>query len=305
MNKNMLNSIDKKILQLLNENSWEKGTVLADILNISRITLQKRIKQLINDGFIFNFNIIINPYFYFKKIFYEIKTNPNKPKVLENLKSLKFETLEGIIGDYSLIIKHNFLNNQEFLNNLELIDNSMAESYRAIEVLKTYKEYGCVFVDEDGNLKNLNDIEKEILFELQAQGKEKLNTLSLAKKIGLSQPTIYKKINDLREWNFIKKFTISINPDHLNCPIKFYMRLKVDPGFYDDVANNMKTYPQVIDLYRTGENYGLFSSIRTQNIDEFNDLINKFYQNNPINDSKTILVVSGMHKNYFFPSSLF
>ena len=304
MRESMINSLDKKILKLLNENSWEKGTKLAKELTISRITLQKRIKKLIDNGVILNYTILINPNLFSKKVFYEIKTNPNKPEVLNHLKSLKFETLEGIIGDYSLIIKQNFLNNQEFFLNLDSIDNSMAESYRVIEILKTYKEHGKVFGGKNQNLKNLNKIEKELLFELKDQGKEKLNTTSLASKIGLSQSNIYKKIHDLIAWNFIKKFTISINPDHLKYKIKFYMRLKVDPGFYDDVAKNIVLFPQVIDLYRTGENYGLFSAIRTQNIEEFNTLINKFYQNNPINDSKTILVVNGMHENYFIPNKL-
>ena len=121
MQQTMLNSIDIKILHLLNENSWEKGTKLANNLNISRITLQKHIKRLINSGIIFNYTILMNPFLFFKKVFYEIKTNPNKPEVLNHLKSLNFETLEGILGDYSLIIKQNFLNNQEFFSNLDLI----------------------------------------------------------------------------------------------------------------------------------------------------------------------------------------
>lgn len=307
MKKNTLKDLDFKILQLLNDNSRKKFTSLAKDLGISRTTLQKKVDRLIENDFIFKYSIIINPNFFHKRIFYEIKTNPKEPKVLKTLKSLKQkpELIEGIIGDYSLIVKQNFLNNKDFLNNLNEIDNLEAETYRLIEILKTYKEHGNIFVEKDENIKQLNDLERKILFKLRDQGKKRVTTLDLAREFKVSQPTIHKKIKVLEDWNIIKKFTITINPTFFEYKIKFYMRIKVDPGQYEKVANKMITYPNVIDLYRTGENYGLLSVIRAKNIEEFNDFIKKMYEENPISDTKTILVVEGQeHDNYFFPTEL-
>jgi len=271
------------------------------------MTIQKRIKNLIENNVIIKYSAIINPNFYHKRIFYEIKTNPKEPKVLKTLKSLKEkpELIEGIIGDFSLIVKQNFLSNQDFINNLNEIDNLQAETYRLIEILKTYKEHGNDFSTEDQKIKQLNDTEKLIIFKLRDQGKNKVTTLDLAQELKVSQPTIHKKIKDLENWNIIKKFTIAINPSYLDYKIKFYMRIKADPGHYDKVAKKMISYPNIIDLYRTGENYGLFTVIRAKNIEEFNEFIKKMYVENPISDSKTILVVEGQeHDNYFFPTEL-
>ncbi|MHA1784997.1 MAG: Lrp/AsnC ligand binding domain-containing protein [Candidatus Helarchaeota archaeon] len=300
----MLNSIDKKLIRLLNENSWEKLKILSEELNVSRMTIQKRINGLIQNGVILKYTILVNPNLYSKKIFYEIKTNPKEPDVLNSLKKLNFETLEGIIGDYSLIIKQNFLNNQQFNENLEEIDKIQMETYRLIEIFKTYKEHGQVFEEKDEKIKKITDIEARIVKLLHDQGKEKFNTIKLSKKINLSQPSIYKKIKELKHWNIIKKFTISINPHFLDYKVKFYMRIKVDLGRHKEVALKLRNYPEIIDLYRTGENYSIFSTIISKNIEDFNEFINRLYEENPIIDTKTILVVNSMHQNYLFPSTL-
>ncbi|MHA1144386.1 MAG: Lrp/AsnC family transcriptional regulator [Candidatus Helarchaeota archaeon] len=299
----MLKTKDKDLIKHLNEDSWKKNTALANELGITRMTLLNRIKKLIDNEILLKYTIMVNPYLYSKKVFYEIKTNPREPEVLDTLRKLQFEALEGIIGDYSLIIKQNFWKDQDFLHNLNTMDQLNVENYRLIEIFRTYKEHGQIFLEKQQSQMKLGDLDVKILQGLKNQGKGRGNTSELAKRIGIPQSTIYKKINDFRKKNLIK-FNISINPLVLDYKIKFYMRIKVEPGCIERVVNGIREHPQVTDLFRTGENYGLLSIIRARTIDEFNIIINELYEKNPISDTRTTLVLNGLHDNYFFPSTL-
>ncbi len=301
--KIMLKTKDKDLIKHLNEDSWKKNTALANELGITRMTLLNRIKKLIDNEILLKYTIMVNPYLYSKKVFYEIKTNPREPEVLDTLRKLQFEALEGIIGDYSLIIKQNFWKDQDFLHNLNTMDQLNVENYRLIEIFRTYKEHGQIFLEKQQSQMKLGDLDVKILQGLKNQGKGRGNTSELAKRIGIPQSTIYKKINDFRKKNLIK-FNISINPLVLDYKIKFYMRIKVEPGCIERVVNGIREHPQVTDLFRTGENYGLLSIIRARTIDEFNIIINELYEKNPISDTRTTLVLNGLHDNYFFPSTL-
>ncbi|MHC1590501.1 MAG: hypothetical protein ACXQS8_00275, partial [Candidatus Helarchaeales archaeon] len=141
----MLKKREVELLKLLNEDSWQKNTVLAAKMGISRSTLQNGIKKLIERGVMLKYSILVAPFIYFKKVFYEIKTNPKQPEILEKLKSLQYESLEGIIGDYSLIIKQNFWSDFDFINNLNQMDQLKVENFRLVEIYKTYKEHGLTF----------------------------------------------------------------------------------------------------------------------------------------------------------------
>ncbi|MHA1821668.1 MAG: Lrp/AsnC ligand binding domain-containing protein [Promethearchaeota archaeon] len=153
----------KKIINLLYFNSKFTKIELANRLSITRQTVAKYLKQ-IEDLSIINKIRLENPYFYDKRIiFMDIKTNPEEPLIMEYIKSLKqVASINGVIGQNSLIVKIYIKNNKDLENLLDGMDNiislSRFQHFKIIETLNIYKEGGFIF-ENDKNTKIFNTIE--------------------------------------------------------------------------------------------------------------------------------------------------
>ena len=86
--------------------------------------------------------------------------------------------------------------------------------------------------------------------------------------------------------------------------MKFYMRIKPQNiGSYNYLARKLVYEPNVIDLYRTGEDFGLFAVIRAKNLFEFKNFIYHLYSGFKILDTFTTVVVDE-HFPAIFPPTL-
>ena len=123
-----LDEIDNQILEILKQDHRTPHTEIAAALKISRNTVNNKINNLIDKNIIRNHKIILDPNWFFEKtIFIEVKTNPHEPWLADNLQRLsECEIIDGIIGEYSLIIKLRILEN--FDVTLNKIDSLMAKS---------------------------------------------------------------------------------------------------------------------------------------------------------------------------------
>ena len=316
-------------MKLINENL--KCGVLRELLKDYRISIndlatnlkssRRKILTIINffkkNGYINGHTVVLNPYLPQQRtFFFEIKTNPNEPWFIEELKRLDFECegLDGIIGDYSLILKVKVRNNNEFIQLLKNIDILMAKSYfkkyQLIEVLQTYKEHGVVF-QNSSKIGKLDDIGYEIIKILKRQPINSYTTSEISdilrtRNIKISQPATWKRIDKLIKDGIIKKFTLTLDRDKFHFT-KFYLRLKVDPAQHDEIARKfLSKQINIVDLYRTGENYGLLAVILVKNISDFNNFIIKLY-NSGINiiDTNTTLVIDERLKKIIVPEDFF
>ena len=215
-----LDVIDHKILDYLTQDHRKPYTKIASDLSISRNTVNTKIKELIQNNIINNYTILVDPNWFFQKtIFLEIKTNPHEPWLAEQLQDLpECEWIDGIIGEYSLIIKCAI--KDDFTTILNQIDSLMAKSaskkYQIIDTIQCYKENGYRF-GKRTNIPQQPDQKDQRLIEiLRDQGKKPLTTNQISKTlkeegIQISQPAVFKRIKKLEEKNVIEGFTILIN----------------------------------------------------------------------------------------------
>ncbi len=286
---------------------------IAEKLKVSRSKVNTIINFLKKNEFIIGNTVILDSFLLQERTsFFEIKTNPNEPWLIEEFEKFKFESLDGIIGEYSLILKVKTRNNFEFNQILKNIDNLMAKGsfkkYQLIDVLQTYKENGVVFQNSSKYF-DLDDISHEILKVLKNQpinpySSTEISQILSSKKI--SQPATWKRIDKLVKNEIIRKFTPIMNRKMFPYT-KFYLRIKVDPAKYDEIAQNfLSKQIHILDLYRTGENYGLLAVVLTKTISDFNRFIMNLY-NSGINiiDTHTTLVIDERSKGFVMPEDLF
>ncbi|MFX1453239.1 MAG: winged helix-turn-helix transcriptional regulator, partial [Promethearchaeota archaeon] len=274
---------------------------LSKKLKVSKNKILTIIKFLKNSEFINGYTIITDPFILQQRIlFFEIKTNPNEPWLIKELEKLECENLDGIIGEYSLILKIKIRNIAEFNQILKKIDKLMAKGYfkkyQLIDILQTYKESGVIFQNRE-KFYDLDDLGYEIIKILKNQPVNPFSTSEISRLLNsrnfsISQPGTWKRIERLIKTGIIKKFVPTLNRKKLQFT-KFYLRIKVDPSQYDEIARDfLSKQKNIVDLYRTGENYGLLAVVLTKNISNFNDFIVNIYNSGiDIIDTNTTLAI--------------
>lgn len=311
-----------RLLEALYLNSRIQISSLCNDFNLSRQSISKMRKRLWEMNIIASPMIILNQRMLnIENYFMEIKTNPAEPEVLSKLKKIpEVTSVDGIIGTYALIVKFEVRSKQRFAEILNELDKQIAQtsfqSYRIIETIEIFKISGFIFDSKDPidpiNEKKwgiLNLLKKNYNLKRWPERKEN-EFFSSEENKKISKINLSRELDGFLKENIIKGFTISFH--HLSgskqrfndFQMKFYMRIKpINIGSYNDLASKLVYEPNVIDLYRTGEDFGLFAVIRAKNLFEFKNFIYHLYSDFKILDTFTTVVVDE-HFPAIFPPTL-
>jgi DNA-binding Lrp family transcriptional regulator len=277
-------------------------------LGLSRQTFQNKLDNLRDQKIITNFTININPNIRpngLKYVMFEIKTNPKEPElVTELIKLPQLRMLDGIIGDFSLFALFIFKSSEEYIQILNRIDNIMAKSYfkkyQIIETIKVFKTNGISLKESIKSLEEeLDSIDYLILNILRDdQGFKPISTYEIKDifknqfKIDISQSTIHNRIKKLEKQGVILNHTVNFCPKKIGFEGKYLLRIKPkDPSKYNELAFRLDIKKNITDLFRIGEQYGLFAIVRVHKIEEYATFIKDLYSSEEIEDTYTNFVL--------------
>jgi len=285
-------------------------------IGLSRQTYQNKLDNLRDQKIITNFTIIINPNIRpnnLKYIMLEIKTNPKEPKLVEELLKIpNIRMIDGIFGEFSLIALLIFKSNEEYYQILNKIDKIMAYSYfkkyQIIETIKVFKTNGIKVDKEKINLEhNIDEIDHIILNILQnEQGVKPISTYEIRDiiiekyesilkqndKEDISQSTIHNRIKRLEGSRIIMNYIVNFCPKRAGFKGKYILRIKPkDPSKYDDLALRLENKKEITDLFRIGEQYGLFAIVRVKKVSDYGKFIKDLYETEDIEDTFTNFVL--------------
>ncbi len=296
-----------KMLKMLNSRSKPKFTLIAKRLNKTRKMAHKYFYKLKDEKIISNFTININPNIHpnLKYVIIEIKTNPKEPKLSEELlKISQLKMLDGIFGEFSLLALFIFKDAEDFNEILIKIDQIMSNSYfkkyNIIETIKVFKTFGIKLSNFKIDLKkSFDNMDYNILQILQnQQGLRQISTYDIKDKlknnfqIDISQPSISKRIEKLRNADIILNYTVNFNPRSIGFKGKYIVRIKPkDPSNYNELALSLEEKKEITDLFRIGEQYGMLAIVRVKNIEDFGIFIWNLYETEEIEDTFTNFVL--------------
>jgi len=304
------------LIKSFNNKSKYVITKLSQVLGYTRQTIKKHFDELKIEKIISNFTININPSILpnnLKYVLLEIKTNPKEPELLEQLlKISQLKILDGILGEYSLFALFIFHSSEEYYQVLSEIDNIMAQSYfkkyHIIETIKVFKTNGIELFDNKIDLNfEIDSIDYVILKILQEnQTTKPISTyeikdiindkykdfLSEMNKQEISQSTIHNKIKKLEKNNVILNYALNFCPKKIGYRGKYLVRIKPkDPSKYNEIALHLEKSRYITDLFRIGEQHGLFAIVRVKNVEDYAEFIRDLYQSDEIEDTFTSFVL--------------
>ncbi|AFL95585.1 transcription regulator, AsnC family 6 [Thermococcus cleftensis] len=117
----------------------------------------------------------------------------------------------------------------------------------------------------------LDETDRKILAILQKNSRTPLREIS--KEVGLAESTVYERIKKLKDRGIIRKFTVILDPESLGFKILAFILIKSKAGMYSHVANELKQYPQIVEIYETTGDYDMLVKIRTSGSDELNEFL--------------------------------
>ena len=119
----------------------------------------------------------------------------------------------------------------------------------------------------------------------------------------ISQSTIHNRIKRLELQGIILNYTVEFSPKMVGFEGKYYLRIKPkDPSKYNDLAFKLVKNKNITDLFRIGEQLGLFAIVRVEKVEDYADFIRNLYQSNEIEDTLTTFVLDELitYTNFVF-----
>ncbi len=156
----------------------------------------------------------------------------------------------------------------------------------------------------------IDNIDYTILTILRdSQGPKPISTYEIRKifkdhyKTEISQSTIHNRIKKLEIKGVILNYTINFCPRKIGFRGKYLLRIKPkDPSKYNELALKLDMNKNITDLFRIGEQYGLFAIVRVKKIEEYAAFIRDLYSSEEIEDTYTNFVLDELkpYVNFLF-----
>ncbi|MET7278379.1 Lrp/AsnC family transcriptional regulator [Kribbella sp. NPDC005582] len=120
----------------------------------------------------------------------------------------------------------------------------------------------------------LDELNIRILEELSAD--PRLRTTELARRLGVSTPTVRERVTRLEESGVIRGYRLEIDPAALGRPVAAWVRLQPGPGQVSRVAELAQNTPEVVECHRISGEDCFLLRIQIPSIDRLEELLDRF-----------------------------
>jgi len=167
-------------------------------------------------------------------------------------------------------------------------------------MIKKIKNLGIKLDEIPGDLGfKIDEIDYKILKILRdGQGLKPISTYEVkeifTKKLNsdISQSTIHNRIKKLEQQGVILNYTVNFSPKKVGFKGKYLLRVKPkDPSKYNELALSLEMHKNITDLFRIGEQYGLFAIVRVKKAEDYGNFIRDLYNSEEIEDTFTNFVL--------------
>ncbi|MHA1936429.1 MAG: Lrp/AsnC family transcriptional regulator, partial [Candidatus Thorarchaeota archaeon] len=282
---------EKRLLSVLLNNSRLSAAMIAEEINKGRNWVTRTIKRLVKTGVIRGYVTVLDP----AQVYAErntillIKTNPRELGVSHAILEMpELESLDGISGEHSLLGLFRFRGSGAFEEFLDRVDSVVSMSgtgkYQLVQVLSTYKTNGFTLQKHRSRETSVSSKDWVLMSTIYRHSPSEDHPLPLSQgEIGkrmnppLSQPAVSKAMQRLEKRHAIVGYTVDIDFSQYGLPVKFFLQVRSKPGTVAETAHVLSAMDEIWDLHRTSEDYSLFATVRTKDIDGYNQFLRKLY----------------------------
>jgi Lrp/AsnC family leucine-responsive transcriptional regulator len=143
-------------------------------------------------------------------------------------------------------------------------------------------------------LDQLDDIDLEILRLLQQDGR--ISNTDLAQQVGLTPPTVLRRVKLLEERGYIRGYTALLDPLQVGLPVTGFIFVETVAGCdLDDLAGWLAQLPEVQEAHRVIGQWCFLLKVRTRTPQHLEELLHRtLRQHHGIRRTETTLATSSV-----------
>jgi Lrp/AsnC family leucine-responsive transcriptional regulator len=120
----------------------------------------------------------------------------------------------------------------------------------------------------------LDELNLRLLTELAAD--PRLRTTELARRLGVSAPTVRERLTRLEESGVIRGYRLDIDPAALGLPIGAWVRLRPGPGQIPRIIELARRTPEVVECHRISGEDCFLMRVQVAAIAGLEEVLDKF-----------------------------
>jgi Lrp/AsnC family transcriptional regulator, leucine-responsive regulatory protein len=121
---------------------------------------------------------------------------------------------------------------------------------------------------------SLDELNVRILEELTAD--PRLRTTELARRLGVSAPTVRERVTRLEESGVIRGYRLEVDPGALGLPVAAWVRLRPGPGQIPKIIELARRTPEVVECHRISGEDCFLMRVQVAAIAGLEDVLDKF-----------------------------
>jgi Lrp/AsnC family transcriptional regulator, leucine-responsive regulatory protein len=120
----------------------------------------------------------------------------------------------------------------------------------------------------------LDELNTRILAELTAD--PRLRTTELARRLGVSTPTVRERVTRLEESGVIRGYRLEVDPAALGLPVAAWVRLRPGPGQIPKIIELAGRTPEVVECHRISGEDCFLMRVQVASIAALEELLDRF-----------------------------
>lgn len=120
----------------------------------------------------------------------------------------------------------------------------------------------------------LDELNVRLLKELTTD--PRLRTTELARRLGVSAPTVRERVARLEEYGVIRGYRLEIDPAALGLPVAAWVRLRPGPGQIPRIIELAGRTPEVVECHRISGEDCFLMRVQVSAISALEDVLDKF-----------------------------
>jgi Lrp/AsnC family leucine-responsive transcriptional regulator len=151
--------------------------------------------------------------------------------------------------------------------------------------------------------KQLDRIDKNILFELQKEGR--LSNVELSKRVGLSPTPCLERVKRLEKEEYITGYQANLNASQLDLALLVFVEItltKTSPDVFDDFANAVDELDVIQECHLVSGDFDFLLKTRVKDMLAYRQLLGDTLLRLPaVSESRTYVVMDEIKSSNMLP----
>lgn len=153
------------------------------------------------------------------------------------------------------------------------------------------------------NERKLDRIDKNILFELQRDGR--LSNVELSKRVGLSPTPCLERVKRLESENYIMGYKAALNPQKLEAALLVFVEItlvRTSPDVFDEFSRSVQDLDVIQECHLVSGDFDFLLKTRVSDMAAYRELLGDTLLKLPsVSESRTYVVMEEVKSSNILP----